>query len=39
MIELTALQEKIATFSLLCQVKFDEPMSVIPLSALAVEQK
>ena len=27
MIELTALQEKIATFSLLCQVKFDEPMS------------
>lgn len=27
MIELTALQEKMATFSLLCQVKFDEPMS------------
>ena len=27
MIEKTALQEKIATFSLVCQVKFDEPMS------------
>ena len=27
MMELTVLQEKMATFSLLCQVKFDEPMS------------